>query len=133
MDWNELLTSVRDAYRNAVDGNQPISSDNYLKLLAAFGALAEVTSFNEAYENDFRRNIPGGSRLEGSYDEVVGTLTQKISAAKKFAGSNPLYPAFGEGVAQNLIAIASLASSESTNQILSPMQNLLEDIAKGKL
>lgn len=131
IDMLKLLTSVRDAYRNIVNGKEAISEDDYLALLCAFEKLADVTTIPESYETDFRRNLPGGSGLlEGTYDEVVGTLKQKISSARKFAEDKPLYPSQGEFIVQNLIAIVPLAPSESVDQVLGPMQSLLEKITK---
>lgn len=134
MNWEQLLTSVRDAYRNAPDGNQPISQSNYLALLGAFAQLVPVAQISSYYETDFRRNMPGGSgRIEGTFEQVVGTLEKKVTAAATFAHSNPLYPTSGEGIAENLRAIIRFAPSATVSMTLTPIQPVLKSISDGNL
>lgn len=135
MNWEQLLTSVRNAYRNAPNGNQTISTTNYLALLDAFDQMVSIApQIPPGYETDFRRNMPGGSaRIEGTYEEVVGTLAQSIIGARKFAQGSPLYPVAGDCMAENLRAILRLVPQSSISPILTPIQPVLNSIAGGNL
>ena len=68
------FADVRNAYRNAPNPNQPISKDNYLAMLNIFGQLVPLAAIPDAYDTDFRRNLPG-SGLSGF--QVV-SLLQRI-------------------------------------------------------
>lgn len=129
MNWQQLLTAVRDAYRNASNINQPISQANYLAMLSAFGSLVPLATISSAYDTDFRRNFPGGG-LSGFQ---VTSLAQRIGDAATFANNNPLYPAAGEGIAENIRAILGLVPPSAIQGVLVPLQSTFQNILGGNL
>ena len=123
------FADVRNAYRNAPNPNQPISKDNYLAMLNIFGQLVPLAAIPDAYDTDFRRNLPG-SGLSGF--QVV-SLLQRIEDAKTFANNNPLYTTAGEGIAENIRAILDLIPSGAAKNILNPLQSTVQNILGGNL
>lgn len=129
MNLQQLLAAVRDAYRDAHNKNQPISKQNYLAMLDAFRSLVPSATINEAYDTDFRRNLPGGG-LSGF---EVPPLLHRIKDAEAFANNNSLYPAAGEGIAENLRAILALTAPGAAQGVLAPLQGTFQNILSGKL
>lgn len=129
MNWQQLLTAVRDAYRNAPNPNLPISQTNYIAMLSVFGALVSLANISGAYDTDFRRNLPGGG-LSGL---KVVSLPQCIADAATFAHTNPVYPAAGEGIAENIRAILGLLAPGAAQGVLAPRQGTFQNILAGKL
>lgn len=129
MNWNKFLTDVRNAYRNAPNPNQPIVLANYLNMLQAFRQLVPLANISEAYDTDFRRNLPGGN-LSGF---EIPSMLQRITDAEKFANNNPVYPAAGEGVAENIRAILDLIPQGSAQGVLAPFWGTFNNILNGNL
>lgn len=129
MNWQQLLTAVRNAYRNAPNPDQAISQANYMAMLHAFQSLVPLATISEAYDTDFRRNLPGGG-LSGFQ---ILSLVQRISDAEKFANNNPLYPAAGEGIAENMRAILGLIAPGAADGVLAPLQSTFQPILDGNL
>lgn len=129
MNWNQTLTDVRDAYRNAKDPNAAITQANYLAMLGAFSTLVPLATISDAYDTDFRRNLPGGG-LSG-FDVVP--LAKRISDAQVFAIANPVYPVTGEGIAENLLALLHLLPAGSENATLTRLQGTFQSILAGNL
>ena len=127
MNWKQLLTAVRNSYRNASNPNQPISKANYLAMLEAFRLLVSSTNISGAYDTDFRRNLPGGG-LSGLQ---VPSLPQRITDAEMFASNNLLYPAAGEGIAENIRAIIDLTAQDTAQEVLGPLQDTFQKILDG--
>lgn len=129
MNWQELLTAVRDAYRNAPNSNLPISQSNYIAMLSAFGALVPLAKISDTYDTDFRRNLPGGG-LSGL---KVASLPQRIADAASCANTRPLYPSAGEGIAENIRAILELLAPGAEQGVLAPLQGTFQNILAGNL
>jgi len=129
MNWQQIITDVRDAYRSASNSNQPISQVNYLEMLNAFRMLVPLASISEAYDTDFRRNLPGGG-LRGF---EVPPLLQRIDDAETFAKMNDLYSPAGEGVAENIRAIIQLVPPNTASKVLAPLIGTLQKILNGSL
>lgn len=129
MNWQEQLTAVKDAYGNASNPNQPISKANYLAMLNAFRLLVLSATISDIYDTDFRRNLPGG----GISGLQVVPLPQRIKDAETFANIKPLYPAAGEGIAENIRAILDLTAPYAAQCVLAPLQDTFEKIIAGSL
>ena len=129
MNFQQLLTAVRNAYRNAPNPSQPISHTNYLAMLYAFSALVSRVSVSSAYDYDFRRNLPGGG-LSGF---KVVPLTQCITDAETFAKNNPVFPLAGEGIAENIRAILDLLTPDVAQGVLAPYFGSFQNILEGNL
>lgn len=129
MNWQQLLTAVREAYRKGPNPSQPISKANYLAMLHAFRLLVPLATISGAYDTDFRRNLPGGG-LSGLQ---VLPLSQRITDAETFANNNPVYPAAGEGIAENIRAILGLLGPGAAQGILAPLQGTFQNILGGNL
>ena len=96
-------------------------------MLGAFHLLVPLATISGAYDTDFRRNLPGGglSRLQ------VPLLPQRIADAETFANSNPLYPAAGEGIAENIRAILELIAPGTVQGVMAPLQRTFQYILSG--
>ncbi len=129
MNWQQQITEVRNAYRNSKSPEQPISKANYIVMLRAFKFLALSTTISDAYGTDFRRNLPGGG-LSGFQ---MTTLPQCIANAETFASNNNLYPAAGEGIAENIRAILELTAPNVAQGVLVPLQGTFQSICAGNL
>ncbi|WP_312524965.1 hypothetical protein [Comamonas sp.] len=130
MNWMHELVAVMDAYRNAPNPNQPVSRDDYLKMLAAFRRLLPLAEISDSQDTAIRRNLPGGG-LSGF--QLV-SLLQRISDAETYVSKKPVFPMTAESIAMNIyIALESMDVSDTSEEIMNSLRGTFQKILDGNL
>jgi hypothetical protein len=132
-DWKKLAQSVKAAYVKQ-DKMQIVEKTKLISILEAFGAAYNARSTNN--EHDFYLGkLIGTGRIEGTVEQVMGTVPVQLEKSIKFIQATPnIYASQAAIFSETLINCLDKESfSTSLDIILAPYINVMEDIAKGNL
>jgi len=130
----EFTENLRAAERTYADdpGQLPIIKSDYLALLTAFEKLLTwVDAVPEAYDTDFRRNLPGSS-LDGSL--VPPDIAGRIGQARRFLQNHDATAVMGHCILQNINGCLNLVRHDApAGETLKSIAQVVARIASGDI
>lgn len=131
-EWLKLAYAVKSAY--SAKDESAANKEKLIEVVSAFKAAFDARSTKN--ENDFYLGkLIRTGRVEGTHDEVMGTVPGQVQKSIEFINSQPL-------VYCNQAAIFSEALINCIDkelfkipldEVLAPYKNTLEDIARGNV
>lgn len=123
---------VHIAYKKA--NNPEVNKDKILLIISAFEELYSNKT-SETHDNYYIGNLIGTGKSEGTYEQVVGSVTEAINRTKKFIeNSDKIHSSQCEYFARNLLVILEKESfKQPVNTILMPYLSTISDIENGFL
>lgn len=130
-EFIQLLEKTEATY-GVDESDIPIRTKDYLVLLGAFGQLlAFVDNLPEAYDTDFRKNLPAGG-WRGL--ETLPDMNERLQDVREFVARNSVYARTGESLARNLNAVLGLVRpDDKVDVLIEEVTPLLRTIAAGDI
>jgi len=127
----KLLSLAKDAY-NKDAGKEPIRQSDYSAYLGAFEHIVQVLNISDAYDSDFRRNLPAGG-WRGLRE--APTLIDRIADVREFLRSNAVYSPTGAAILDNLCACVHISEQQDVDvrSILVSLESTLARAARNDL
>ena len=122
-----LLEQAKTVYSQDIQ-DAPIKTQDYLSLLECFDRLQRKIHYQDSYDTDFRRNLPGGA-WRGL--RVAPNMTDRVNDAREYAQKHPVYAPTGESIIQNIIACVHIATRSNVDLVpmITPTITVLKAVA----
>lgn len=128
--FQKVLSGARVVYA-ADHSNDPIDKADYKVLLGACRALVAQVHVPNAYDTDFRRNLPAGG-WRGL--QAPDTVAERIQDVYEYLEKHPVYALDGQSLIDNLLACVDLSTSRVNLDVLfAPIMPTLAKIQAGNV